>query len=53
MSTAHIIQSVIEIAVIAFILFALFHEEMFAELEQKLFSKIKKQFKKVTKWVIG
>lgn len=53
MSTGHIIQSIIEIAVVAFVLYALFHEDMFAELEQKLFSKIKEQFKKVTKWVIG
>ena len=53
MSTAQIIQSVIEIAAIVFVLFALFHEEMFAKLERKLFSKIKEQFKKITKWVIG
>lgn len=53
MSTPHIIQTIIEILVIAFIFWGLFHEDILADFEKRLFKKIKLYFKAVTTWIIG
>ena len=53
MSTLHLIQTIIEILVIAFIFWGLFHEDIIADFEKRLFKKIKLGFKCITTWIIG
>ena len=53
MSTPHLIQTIIEILVIAFIFWGLFHEDIIADFEKRLFKKIKFYFKAITTWIIG
>lgn len=53
MSTPHLIQTIIEILVIAFIFWGLFHEDILADFEKRLFKKIKFYFKAITTWIIG
>ena len=53
MSTPHLIQTIIEILLIAFTLWALFNEDVFADFEQRLFKKIKPCFEAVKNWIIG
>ena len=53
MSTPHLIQTIIEILVIAFVLWAIFHETAIADFEKRLFKKIKLGFKYITTWIIG
>lgn len=53
MSTPHLIQTICEILVIAFIFWGLFHEDILADFEKRLFKKIKFYFKAITTWIIG
>lgn len=53
MSAPHLIQTIIEILVIAFIFWGLFHEDILADFEKRLFKKIKFYFKAITTWIIG
>ena len=53
MSTPHLIQTIIEILVVAFALWGLFHEDIIADFEKRLFKKIKLYFKAITTWIIG
>lgn len=53
MSTPHLIQTIIEILVIAFIFWGLFHEDIIADFEKRLFKKIKLYFKAIATWIIG
>ena len=53
MSTPHLIQTIIEVLVIAFLFWALFHEDILADFEKRLFKKIKFYFKAITTWIIG
>lgn len=45
--------SIIEIIFVVGLLWALFHEDIFVDFERKLFVKVKKEFKKIKRWVIG
>ena len=53
MSTPHLIQTIIEILVVAFVLWGLFHEDILADFEKRLFKKIKFYFKAITTCIIG
>ena len=53
MSTPHLIQTIIEVLVIAFALWAIFHETAIADFEKRLFKKIKLGFKSIATWIIG
>lgn len=53
MSTPHLIQTIIEILVIAFIFWGFFHEDILADFEKRLFEKIKFYFKAIATWIIG
>ena len=53
MSTPHLIQTFLEIGLIAFALWAIFHETAIADFEKRLFKKIKLCFKAITTWIIG
>ena len=54
MSTPHLIQTFLEIGLIAFALWAIFHESELADFERRLFKKtIKPCFKAVKNWIIG
>ena len=45
--------SIIEIIFVVGLLWALFHEDIFVDFERKLFAKVKREFKKIKRWVIG
>ena len=54
MSTPHLIQTVLEIFFIAFVLWMIFHEDILADFEKRIFNnKIKPCFKAVKNWIIG
>lgn len=53
MSTLHLIQTILEIFVIAFVLWAILHETEIADFEKRLFKKMKPCFKAVKDWIIG
>ena len=53
MSTPHLIQTFLEIGLIAFVLWGLFNEDILADFEKRLFKKIKLGFKAITTWIIG
>lgn len=54
MSTPHIIQTIFEILLIVFVLWAIFHETAIADFEKRFFNnKIKPCFKAVKNWIIG
>lgn len=53
MSTPHLIQTICEILVASFLIWGLFHEDIFADFEKRLFKKIKLCFKSITTWIIG
>ncbi len=53
MSTPHLIQTIIEILLVAFIILGLFHEDILADFEKRLLKKIKFYFKAITSWIIG
>ena len=53
MSTPHTIQTIFEIFLIAFALWAIFHETAIADFEKRLFKKIRLGFKCITTWIIG
>ena len=53
MSTPRLIQTICAILVAAFIIWGLFHEDILADFEKRLFKKIKPCFKAVKNWIIG
>ena len=53
MSTPHLIQTIFEIFLITFALWAIFHETALAKFEKRLFKKIKLCFKAIVVWLIG
>lgn len=53
MSTPHLIQTICEILIAAFLIWGLFHEKILVDLEKRLFKKIKLYFKAITTWIIG
>lgn len=53
MSTAHIIQSIFEILICVLLFIGFLNEDFIALMERKVFRKIKRQCKKIVKWVIG
>ena len=53
MSTPHLIQTICEILVAAFLIWGLFHEDILVDFEKRLFKKMKPCFKAVKDWIIG
>ena len=53
MSTQHLIQTIFEILMATFLIWGLFHEDILADFEKRLFEKIKFYFKAITTWIIG
>ncbi len=49
MSFGDVLRSIIEIAVVFFVVWALFHEERFADFEEKLFCRFRRKKLKLVK----